>query len=186
MTTGRDLSLDLDIVSPADVSPEPWANGLGTTRVLAKRLGWRLSMAEIRGRMPFSALPGMDRILVPLSVPSLGLTIEGETRRATRTEGIRFAGEARVVPFSTGGTVSVINLMLHRGLAQASWSITTHRGSVEASTTAATVLLSGRASVDGLPLAPGSALLPTARARTLVCDDALVARFDIVAAPAPQ
>ena len=89
------------------------------TRVLAKTLAWRLSIAELRGRMPFSQLGGMDRILIPLSSQPLRLTIDGIEHQVSREEGIRFRGESRVVASVDRGGVSVVNLMVRRTLAEA-------------------------------------------------------------------
>lgn len=180
MTIDVGAQTGLDVITPNDASPESWANGLGVTRVLAKRLGWRLSIAELRGRMPFSQPPGIDRVLIPLSRPTVSLTIDGVEHRVSRSEGIRFPGEARVVAPADRGGVSVVNLMVNRQLADAAYHIREYRERVPVSPSATvTVLLSGAATVDGLPLPPGSALLQAARGRSIVCEAALVARFDI-------
>ena len=177
-----DLRAELDVITPQDATSESWANGLGVTRVLAKTLAWRLSIAELRGRMPFSQFPGVDRVLIPLRNSTVRLTIDGVEHQVTANEGIRFAGEARVVASADRGGVSVVNLMVNRGLATATCHIRGHRGRVPISPlTTATVLLSGAARVDNLPLPPGSALLQTARPRSILCDSALVAQFDIAA-----
>ncbi|MBW9110719.1 HutD family protein [Microbacterium ureisolvens] len=171
---------DLDVVTPTDASPESWANGLGVTRVLAKRLAWRLSIAELRGRMPFSAFPGIDRVLIPLSAATLALTVDGVERRVTRERGIRFRGEARVVATADRGGVSVVNLMVKRGLAEPTYRVELHHGTVRVDPAATlTVLLAGTATVDDLPLPPGSALLQGPRERRISCDRALIARFDL-------
>ena len=162
---------DLDVVTPADASPESWANGLGVTRVLAKRLAWRLSIAELRGRMPFSAFPGIDRVLIPLSAPTVTLAVDGVERRVTRERGIRFRGEARVVATADRGGVSVVNLLVKRGLAEPAYRVELHRGMVRVDPTA---------TLDGLPLPPGSALLQSPRERRIVCESALVARFHLL------
>ncbi|MEV8273039.1 HutD family protein [Microbacterium sp. NPDC077184] len=181
-TRMRDLA-DADVVTPAEAVPESWANGLGVTRVLATRLAWRLSIADLRGRMSFSSYPGVERVLIPLSAPSVVLTVDGVDHRVTRERGIRFAGEARVVASAERGGLSVLNLMVKRGLAAPTYRIDRVRGGtvVDTSTTLA-VLLEGTATVDGLPLPPGSALLPGTRSRSIVCESALLARFDIVPA----
>lgn len=174
---------ELDVITPADAAPESWANGLGVTRVLAKRLAWRLSIAELRGRMPFSSLAGVDRVLIPLSAPAVALVVDGVERRVTRERGIRFPGEARVVATADRGGVSVVNLMVKRGLASPAYRIGVHRGVVPVDPAATlTVLLAGAATVDDLPLPPGSALLQSPRERRIRCESALIARFDVTAA----
>lgn len=171
---------ELDVVTPQDAKSESWANGLGVTRVLTKTLAWRLSIAELRGRMPFSQLAGVDRILIPLSRQHVSLTINGVEHHVSRDAGIRFRGDSRVIASVGGGGASVVNLMVKRGLADARFSVRTSRGPVAVSTSATlTVLLAGAASLDGLPLPPGSALLQTTRVRNILCESAVVARFDI-------
>jgi len=180
MSIDLDAPTELDVVTPRDAKSESWANGLGVTRVLAKTLAWRLSIAELRGRMPFSQLGGMDRILIPLSSQPLRLTIDGIEHQVSRDEGIRFRGESRVVASVDRGGVSVVNLMVRRTLAEAACDIRAHRDRVPVSpSTTVTVLLSGSATVDDLPLPPGSALLQTARPRSILCESALIARFEI-------
>lgn len=170
---------DLDLITPADVSPESWANGLGVTRVLAKRLGWRLSIAELRGRTPFSAFPGMDRVLIPLS-EAVVLEIDGVEHRVTRESGIRFAGEAPVSAIGGRDSVSVVNLVVRRGLAEPAYRIAEHIGEFRIDPAATfTVLLAGEATLDALPLPPGSVLLPSPRERVIRCHTALAVRFDL-------
>lgn len=169
--------VEADVVSPADVSPEPWANGLGTTRVLAERLGWRISVAELKGRMPFSRLRETDRILIPLTEEEIVLTMDGQERRVRRTEGISFSGESRVIA-TTSAASSVLNVMTRRPLASTSWRIRRRRSVVPVASDAfATVVLQGRVRLDGRALVPGTVVLGGARPRELDCDDALVAEF---------
>ncbi|WP_345799910.1 HutD family protein [Microbacterium sp. AZCO] len=173
---------DLDVVTPADAAPESWANGLGVTRVLAKRLAWRLSVAELRGRMPFSRFDGIDRVLIPLSAPSLALTLDGTEQRVTRERGIRFRGESRAIATADRGGTSVVNVMVKRALAVPTYRISVHRGTVAVDPAATvTVLLAGRATLDELPLPPGSALLQSTRPRRIECESAVIARFHILA-----
>ncbi|MGN6220804.1 MAG: HutD family protein [Microbacterium sp.] len=173
-------SAEVDVVTPADSTAESWANGLGVTRVLAKRLAWRLSIAELRGRMPFSAFPGVDRLLIPLSARTVDLTVDGIERRVTREQGIGFGGESRVVATTDRGGVSVVNLMVKRGLAAPAYRIELRRGAVRVDPAATvTVLLAGAATVDDLPLPPGSALLQGPRERFIRCESALIARFEL-------
>lgn len=43
------------------VTTQPWSNGLGLTRVLAKGDGWRISVAEVSSDGPFSRFDGVFR-----------------------------------------------------------------------------------------------------------------------------
>ena len=180
MTIDLGAPAGLDVVTPKDARSESWANGLGVTRVLVKTLAWRLSIAELRGRMPFSVLPGTDRILIPLSREIVTIAIDGVEHRVSRGEGIRFAGESRVIASVDRNGVSVVNLMVKRSLAAATCDIRTYHERAPVSPSATlTVLLSGAATMDGLPLPPGSALLPADRPRSILCTTSSLARFDI-------
>ena len=59
------------IVRAADVRPEPWANGGGTTRELARADdgSWRISLADIGSDGPFSVLAGRHRVLTVVEGP---------------------------------------------------------------------------------------------------------------------
>lgn len=180
MAARPEVMAEPDVIVPADVPPELWANGLGITRVMARRLAWRLSIAEIRGRMRFSSMPGIDRVLIPLGEATLPLNIDGTWHQVEPGRGIRFAGESRVLPSAGGRAVSVVNMMVRRAMAEVAWRVESHRGAVHVpAATAATVVLSATPATGGLALPPGTTLLPAARSRSLLCDEALVARFDV-------
>lgn len=116
---------DLEIVRPADVEPEPWANGLGVTRVLAARPAWRISLAEIEGRMPFSPFLGADRVLIPLSPEGVTIEIDGAVRHVAPHTGVAFRGEDHVVAETVGTRASVINIMTRRSSGRLGWHIRT-------------------------------------------------------------
>lgn len=180
MSTASELVAEPDLIVPADVTPELWANGLGITRVMARRLAWRLSIADVRGRMRFSPLPGIDRVLIPLGDAALQLNVDGVWHRVEPRRGIRFAGESRVLPSTSGRSVAVVNMMVRRGLADVAWRIDSHRGALPVpASVAATVVLSAKPATGGRALPPGTTLLPAARDRSLACNEALVVQFHI-------
>ncbi|GAA4197604.1 hypothetical protein GCM10022219_25800 [Microbacterium oryzae] len=145
------------IVRLSDVAPEPWANGLGITRVLVRRPAWRLSVADIAGRAPFSALPGLDRVLIPLSEEGLVLDIEGEVHRVARHAAISFRGEDRVVAEAEGRDARVLNVMVRRSAAR----IETEVGAMPPLEGAAAVaVLSGAAALASQPVSAPAVILP--------------------------
>jgi environmental stress-induced protein Ves len=173
-----------EVVRPDDASPQPWANGLGVTRVLAERPAWRVSIAEIHGRMPFSTLPGFDRILIPLTEERLDLTIDGAPVRALRTRGVAFSGEARVTASTGEKPIEVLNVMVRRHLARASWAVDRVDDEIPVPGGATlTALVAGEALLDGVPLPVGSVLFRSSRARRLHCRAALVARVQVSPVP---
>jgi environmental stress-induced protein Ves len=90
------------LVRFADCTPEPWANGGGVTRVVAKgRFGgdtadfdWRLSVADVSSSGAFSKLPGVDRVITLTDGPGLLLTIDGREHTLEPFRPLPFAGEA--------------------------------------------------------------------------------------------
>jgi environmental stress-induced protein Ves len=65
-----DSAAETQVVRYRDIEPQPWANGLGVTRVVAigrseeptHDFDWRLSVADVTDG-EFSKLPGTDRII---------------------------------------------------------------------------------------------------------------------------
>lgn len=113
------------ILRRADHTTMPWANGSGTTHEVARDgLGadftWRISFAEVTQPGPFSALPGVDRVitLVEGTALDLDVTDQGETthRRLIVGEPFEFRGEADVYGTPSGDTID-LNLMTRRGQA---------------------------------------------------------------------
>lgn len=106
--------IDFDVVRPTDVPPEPWANGLGVTRVLVSRRHWRISIAEIDAVVPFSFLPGRDRVQIPLASAGVTLWIGDEARHVGQGEPVWFRGEDRVIGQPPDGGATVLNVMTER------------------------------------------------------------------------
>src|SRR3954451_5154614 len=90
------------LVRFADCTPEPWANGGGVTRVIAKGqfdggssdYDWRLSVADVSTSGAFSRLPGVDRVIILTDGPGLLLTIDGREHELVPFQPLPFAGEA--------------------------------------------------------------------------------------------
>lgn len=98
---------------------EPWANGAGTTMVLAsgpdpKAWRWRLSIARIEQDAAFSALPGVQRQFAALDA-SIVLAFAGNERQALRLAVIRFDGADAPQARLTDGPTRAFNLMLRDG-----------------------------------------------------------------------
>jgi len=158
---------DLRIVRPGDVESQPWANGLGVTRVLAARPAWRISLAEIEGRMPFSSFLGADRVLIPLGPVGVTLEIAGEERSVPPHSGIAFRGEDHVVAETAGHRVSVINLMARRSSGRMRWEIRRATGPIDADADAL-VVLGGAVSVGAESLPQGTVVTAEAMSRVVV------------------
>lgn len=99
----------------------PWSNGAGwTSEILrvpaADDWQWRLSIAEVDVAAPFSSLPGIDRELVLLTGNGMRLSFEdGQTCELQPPhDGLRFAGERKLVGEPIDGPSSDFNLMWKR------------------------------------------------------------------------
>lgn len=110
------------IIRASELVPVPWKNGGGITREVAvmprgagfDAFDWRLSMADITTDGPFSALPGVDRVLILMQ--GRGLVLEGVSAHPMAPgDSAAFPGERAVSGRLTAGPVRDLNLMLRRG-----------------------------------------------------------------------
>jgi environmental stress-induced protein Ves len=119
----------MDILRVDGLPAVPWKNGGGITRAIAAvpagadfdTADWRLDRSDIARAGPFSHLPGIDRLLLPLGVGLL-LGFDGaapEPRDAFLTVGFDGAASAACALAETAapGGVQVLNLLLRRGRA---------------------------------------------------------------------
>lgn len=110
------------VIRVGDLVAVPWKNGGGMTREVVVQppgagfdtFDWRLSMADIAQDGPFSALPGLDRVLILMQ--GAGLVMEGVSANPMAPgDRADFPGEAAVIGRLTAGPVRDLNLMLRRG-----------------------------------------------------------------------
>jgi uncharacterized protein len=125
------VALSLRVLRGADRLAVAWKNGGGLTREVAKHppgsgldsFEWRVSTAEVRSSGPFSAFPGIDRVLAVLE-GSLKLVIAGRAPMllSPHTPPVHFPGDVAVSAEPTGGPVIDLNVMIRRDRYQASMS----------------------------------------------------------------
>lgn len=154
------------VVRSAEVTPQPWANGGGTTRQLlgAEHGSWRVSLADVEQDGPFSSFPGQRRLLTVVAGPVLALLVDGVEQLVEPRRPFAFDGDAEVTASVPEGPVRVLNVIVDPG----------------AVSPFVTVIELGRGST--LPLAEGQAVLVLqGRAHA---DDAEAAAYDLVAGPA--
>lgn len=116
------------IIPAAQFKAMPWRNGGGTTWEVARgtfpdapqaEWHWRFSLAEIASDGPFSAFPGIDRLLTVIAGQGIALTIDGAPpRRLHAGEDIEFPGEAAIGCDLLGGPTRDLNLMVDRRVAR--------------------------------------------------------------------
>ena len=102
------------VVRSGDVAPQPWANGGGTTRELARADDgtWRISLADIGSDGPFSAFPGRHRLLTVVDGPVLGLEVDGAAHVVEPQRPFAFSGDAAVVASVPEGPVRALNVVV--------------------------------------------------------------------------
>jgi uncharacterized protein len=110
---------------PSDYRVMPWKNGLGTTTEIAVEppgagladFAWRLSIADLAASGPFSAFPGIERIILQTEGEPMEIVHEdGGRRRLALLSPYRFDGE-----WPTHGELGAtpardFNIMARRGL----------------------------------------------------------------------
>lgn len=113
----------------AEVAATPWKNGGGVTRELATGggagadWGWRLSLAEVAQDGPFSAFPGVDRIIAVIDGAGMDLLRpDGSTLALEPFQPVRFAGEDPLTGRRRDGPVRDLNVMVRRGAFDATMS----------------------------------------------------------------
>ncbi|WP_162464350.1 MULTISPECIES: HutD family protein [unclassified Mycolicibacterium] len=123
------ISAGTEVVRFSECVDQPWANGGGSTRVIAvgpdnSKAGafdWRLSIASVTSGA-FSRFPGVDRTIVLADGPSMTLTIDGEQHVLDPFRPRRFAGESAVTCEASQPSFD-FNVMTRRGVCSADVSI---------------------------------------------------------------
>jgi uncharacterized protein len=106
------------LVQLADVPPQPWRNGGGTTRELlawpsAQAWALRVSVAHIGRDGPFSAYPGVDRWFAVLEGAGVELAWQGHVAHVTRESApLHFDGANGPACRLLKGPTEDLNLML--------------------------------------------------------------------------
>jgi environmental stress-induced protein Ves len=103
----------------------PWKNGGGGTREIVCRpegagmegFDWRVSIATIAGAGPFSAFPGVDRVILLLDGDGVHLqSASGMNHRLERAHApFAFSGDVALDCSLLGGPSTDLNVMTRRG-----------------------------------------------------------------------
>ncbi len=113
------------IYRAADRVFRPWKNGGGeTAEIVASPPGadfdsfdWRLSTAIVAASGPFSAFPGVDRVLSVLEGGPMVLTIGADEHRLdAASEPVAFAGDTPTAARLDGDRLLDFNVMVRRPL----------------------------------------------------------------------
>ena len=116
--------MNSSIIRAKDCLPQPWKNGLGTTREIAVHPSgansddflWRVSIAEVDSAAPFSSFPGIDRHIALLDGAGFTMTLDdgGTHALTTPLAPFAFAGERKVAVTLADGPTRDFNLMVRR------------------------------------------------------------------------
>jgi uncharacterized protein len=151
------------VVRPDDFVTMPWRNGGGITREIAKQtvddhLLWRLSMAEVASDGPFSAFPGLTRILTAIRGAGLVLRTPEGVITAEPMQPVRFSGDLPVECTRIAGDVTDLNVIFDGARIDA--RVTRLAGPEEWSEgRAAFLTLAGIVTADETPVPAGSVAL---------------------------
>ena len=117
-----------------DLPATPWKNGGGVTREIVCQppgagmndFDWRVSIAHIASDGPFSAFPGVDRVITLLSGGGVHLLSQGgevDHRLDTPLAPFAFAGEAPIHARLLAGDCHDFNVMTRRSACSASLKV---------------------------------------------------------------
>ena len=101
------------VVRSDEVTPQPWANGGGTTLELAvaEDGAWRVSLADVDRDGPFSTFPGRRRLLTVVDGPVLRLVVDGAESVVEPRRPFAFDGGAEALASVPEGPVRVLNVI---------------------------------------------------------------------------
>ena len=111
---------DLEIVRFAALSCVPWRNGGGVTREVAvggsggQHFNWRISIADVNVPGPFSAFPGVDRIITLVAGERLDLVIDGVEHVLGLGAPLSFDGASQTSCMLPFGPTRDLNVMTRR------------------------------------------------------------------------
>jgi environmental stress-induced protein Ves len=148
------------IIRPDAFITQQWKNGSGVTHEIARSeddsgLIWRLSLAEVASDGPFSAFPGLERILTVIEGAGLILETEGGPIAAHPLEPVRFSGDLSVRGRLIGGKVRDLNLIFDPARIGGAVRLVDDAYPLSIGAVAALYCLSGRFRHAGEEIGPG-------------------------------
>ncbi|RZF26717.1 HutD family protein [Paraburkholderia sp. UYCP14C] len=132
------------------VAPEPWANGGGTTRTLARGTNpagiadWRVSLADLKGAARFSQFTGFDRTMLVIGDGAVDLHSQDGQLLAQMGQPVHFSGDLHVWISLPTKPVQVLNVMTRREACRASVSVATNALRITPASVQLLISLSGQ------------------------------------------
>jgi hypothetical protein len=129
----------LAVLRSDDHVPMPWVNGGGTTYQVATSpegaglddFDWRVSLADVDASGPFSAFPGIDRILMVIEGAGMELVVDGRFVPLGPLDPFRFDGASDTRATLVSGPTKDLNVMSRRGRCTASLDVVRASGAVD-------------------------------------------------------
>lgn len=119
----------MQIIRFAELKAEPWRNGGGVTREIARHgsedsgWDWRVSIADVAKAGDFSAFPGMERVLTVVEGELLLLTVNGAEQPLEKYRPFRFDGGAATGAKLPTGDIRDLNVITRTGACRGHTSI---------------------------------------------------------------
>jgi len=108
----------LGIVRFADLPVVPWRNGGGVTREVVasgrsdpQEFDWRISIADVSQSGPFSAFPGVDRVITLVEGERMELVIDGVVHVLGLRESLSLDGTSQASCSLPAGPTRDLNVM---------------------------------------------------------------------------
>ncbi|WP_457946756.1 HutD/Ves family protein [Pseudarthrobacter sp. alpha12b] len=107
----------MQIIRFAELKAEPWRNGGGVTREIARQgsedggWDWRVSIADVAKAGDFSAFPGMERVLTVIEGELLLLAVDGAEHPLEKYRPFRFDGAAATGAKLPTGDIRDLNVI---------------------------------------------------------------------------
>lgn len=170
----------------ADRTPVPWKNGGGVTTEVAvyppgagfDDFDWRVSLARVDSDGPFSIFPEIDRVLVLLKgTLRLDMDDRAPVELTPASPPLGFAGDVAASARVLAGPALDLNVMVHRGRAEAQVTRLPLAESTAVSLPSPLVLL--LATGGALALRLGKIELDLAQFDAAVLEDMMGARIDV-------
>lgn len=111
----------LGVLRFAALTAVPWRNGGGVTRQVVSAGGsgpedfdWRISIADVDEPGPFSAFPGIDRIITVVEGQGMDLVVDGVAHVLGLHQPLRFDGASQTSCTRLAGPIRDLNVMTRR------------------------------------------------------------------------
>ncbi|GGH96850.1 HutD family protein [Arthrobacter liuii] len=111
----------MQIIRFAELTAEPWRNGGGVTREIARQgsadggWDWRVSIADVTKAGDFSPFPGMERVLTVIEGELLLLTLDSAEQPLEKYRPFRFDGGTATTAKLPTGDIRNLNVITRSG-----------------------------------------------------------------------